>query len=314
MSELQTIENIRHLISEGRTNTAAEHLIVLTYTRHKEFYESALMLKNRLETLEKETIEGVLSHSEQSLAQAKIVKSLLALVSNVEEAQRPVLNPIVNIRNNLWQKRKTWVSILAALSITGLAFLGVSKINFKEVFKANEFDLMLVVDITNNHTLALNSNAFKVNLGNKSLTNPLIQNDTIIFQHIPQKQWDDSLKVEWLNTEYDIALQKEERKLDKSVLTRAYKIVEKTTFFEGYIRFPDGQPAPFAVVEIGFRKNVFKATADSSGQYKIQLPRSAVKEVVSLTLKYKGKARINKTITVNEINMASWTLPLSSKN
>ena len=300
MSELQTIENIRHLISEGRTNTAAEHLIVLTYTRHKEFYESALMLKNRLETLEKETIEGVLSHSEQSLAQAKIVKSLLALVSNVEEAQRPVLNPIVNIRNNLWQKRKTWVRILAALAITALAFLGISKINFKDVFKANEFDLVLVMDITNNHTLALNSNAFKVNLGNKPLTHPLIQNDTIIFQHISQKHWEDSLKVEWLNTEYDIALQKEERKLDKSVLTRVYKIVEKTTIFEGYIRFPDGQPASRAVVEMGFQNRVFRDTADAQGKYEIKLPSSAKGEVVSLKVKNKGVLKDYGTIRVNE--------------
>ena len=89
MSEIQTIENIRNLISQGRTKIAAEHLIVLTYTHHKEFYESALILKNRLETLEKETIEGVLSHSEQSLEQAKILRSLLSLHPALKKLNEP---------------------------------------------------------------------------------------------------------------------------------------------------------------------------------------------------------------------------------
>lgn len=311
MSEIQTIENIRNLISQGRTKIAAEHVIVLTYTRHKEFYEPALMLKSRLETLEKETIEGVLSHSEQSLEQAKILRALLSLTSSIEEAERPVLNPIVNIRNNLWYNRKKLIRISMVLVIAAFAFWGFSKIKFNAVtsfFEAKAFDLVLIMDITENNTFVLNTNGIKVNLGDKSLTNPSIQNDSIIYQHISQKQWDDSLNVALLSKEYGIEFIKEERKADKSVWIKAYKIVEKKKVFSGIVQFPNRQPAPLAIIEMGFQNVVFRATADAQGKYKIELPSSAEGEVVSLKIKHKGVSKDYSPIRVNETYLKLLTI------
>lgn len=317
MSDLQTIENIRNLISQGRTKIAAEQLVVLTHTHYKKFYESALLLKNRLETLEQDTIAGVLTHEDKTVEQAKIIQSLLSLTSSVENAQVSTVNEQTDPQNEVWYKRRIiWMGTLLVFSIAALSYWGFSKIdNNKAVMAESDvFNLVLVIDMENKNTAVLTTNFCEVRLGNTPLSDPYIHDDNIVYQKISKKHWEDSINIKLLNHDYEIESKKEERASDKSVRTIVYKIIEKKKVFDGYVRFPDGQPAPSAIVEIGFQKKVFQATADRNGQYRIQLPLSAVKEVVSLTLKYRGKARINKNITVNEINMASWTLPVSSRN
>ncbi len=303
MSDLQTIENIRNLISQGRTKIAAEHLIVLTHTRHKEFYESALMLKSRLETLEKETIEGVLSHSEQSVEQARILKSLLSLTSSIEEAERPLVEKIENLQNKLWERRNVWIGISMVILIGALSYWSFSKINngtHSATSEPDVFDLVLVMDMVDKSSPMLTAQAFKVRFGNTPLSKPSIQNNRFVFHSLSKKHWDDSLNVEFLNKDYDIEFKKEERKSDKSSRTRIYIITEKKKVFEGYVQFPNGQPAPSAIVEIGFQNNVYIDTTDKNGHYKIQLPIYAVGNVINLKLKYNGKSIDYPNKTVDE--------------
>ena len=103
MNELQTIENIKHCIATGKTKRAVDDLILMTQKVCIDLNDPALMLKNRMATLEREIVEGVVSHADQKMEEARIARALLVLVSNIEEECLP---QVLASQKAEWQQKE----------------------------------------------------------------------------------------------------------------------------------------------------------------------------------------------------------------
>lgn len=91
MLETPSFESIRNLLAEGKTEAAANSLFQLAKNSDKAYYTSALLLKNRLETLQHNSIEGVVSQAEERLEWARISKGIVGLVEQMELGELPQL-------------------------------------------------------------------------------------------------------------------------------------------------------------------------------------------------------------------------------
>lgn len=85
----QATEEVKSLLSQGRTEAAADYLLELSKDAKKQYHHSALLLKNRIENLQHQAIEGVLSQAEQNLEWARITKSILELTEQIEKNELP---------------------------------------------------------------------------------------------------------------------------------------------------------------------------------------------------------------------------------
>ena len=239
MSNLTTIGKIRKLITQGRTNLAAEQLITVTEALDKDLFESALLLKSRIELLEKQVIDGVLSVSDQNIEQARLIRSLLALTTNVEE-----LSPKETVTETATAETETTETV----SVTNNIVKNHSKVLW---FSVIFIGILAVV-----FWLSYDKK-------NKTVANP------------------DKPKVE---------------------------IVEQKKSFEGYIRFSNGKPVPLSSLDIVYLNTNFKANANESGYFKIELPLVAVGKTIHVTIINKGKAVDSDSILLNEANLKLRTI------
>ena len=239
MSNLTTFGNIRKLITQGRTNLAAERLITITEALDKDLFESALLLKSRIELLEKQVIDGVLSVSDQNIEQARLIRSLLALTTNVEE-----LSPKETVTETATAETETTETV----SVTNNIVKNPSKVLW---FSVIFIGILAVV-----FWLSYDKK-------NKTVANP------------------DKPKVE---------------------------IVEQKKSFEGYIRFSNGKPVPLSSLDIVYLNTNFKANANESGYFKIELPLVAVGKTIHVTIINKGKAVDSDSILLNEANLKLRTI------
>ena len=83
------LEKVKELLAQGKTEPAADLLLQLSKAMEKEHYHSALLLKNRLETLQHQVIEGVLSQSEERVEWARVSKGVMELVMQIERKEQP---------------------------------------------------------------------------------------------------------------------------------------------------------------------------------------------------------------------------------
>ncbi len=85
-----SLDQVKELLADGQTEAAADLLLQLTKDFHPEHFGSALLLKNRLETLQQNVIEGVISQSDENLEWARVSKGVVNLVTQIERGERPV--------------------------------------------------------------------------------------------------------------------------------------------------------------------------------------------------------------------------------
>lgn len=90
MPDLTTLEQVKDLLADGQTEAAADLLLQLSKECHEEHFNSALLLKNRLETLQQKVIDGVVSQSEENLEWARICKGILNLVAQIHRGEKPL--------------------------------------------------------------------------------------------------------------------------------------------------------------------------------------------------------------------------------
>ncbi len=89
MPDIPSYDSIRNLLADGHTESAVNSLLQLAKSKEKEYFTSALLLKNRLETLQQNEIEGVLDQHDERLEWARISKGLMSLVEQMERRELP---------------------------------------------------------------------------------------------------------------------------------------------------------------------------------------------------------------------------------
>ena len=122
MSPNEAIEEVKALLTKGNTEAAADLLLELSKDSKKEYYHTSLLLKNRIETLQHQVIEGILSQSEQNLEWARVTKSILDLAEQIEKNELPV-NP-GQLFKGQENRRRPLLITLALLAIPIMAVVG----------------------------------------------------------------------------------------------------------------------------------------------------------------------------------------------
>jgi Effector-associated domain 11 len=84
-----SIKIVRELLADGQTEAACDKLLELTKSAKAECYDTALLLKNRLETLQQQVIEGVISHADEGIQWARISKGIVELTTQIERGEVP---------------------------------------------------------------------------------------------------------------------------------------------------------------------------------------------------------------------------------
>lgn len=83
------LDQVKKLLANGQTEAAADLLLELTNSTYQDYHRDAMLLKNRLEMLQQNSIEGILSHSDESIEWAKISRGIIGLVDNISKGERP---------------------------------------------------------------------------------------------------------------------------------------------------------------------------------------------------------------------------------
>ena len=89
MPSTPSLDQVKDLLADGQTEAAADLLLQLAKASAQEHFSSALLLKNRLETLQQNVIEGVISQSDENLEWARISKGVINLVAQIERNEMP---------------------------------------------------------------------------------------------------------------------------------------------------------------------------------------------------------------------------------
>ena len=84
------LSKVKELLGNGKTEDAADLLLTIAKDAGEVHYTSALMLKNQLEQLQQDVIDGVVSDSEQRLNCAKISRRILDLARQIEKGEGPI--------------------------------------------------------------------------------------------------------------------------------------------------------------------------------------------------------------------------------
>ncbi|MEO1261500.1 MAG: hypothetical protein AAFZ15_22035 [Bacteroidota bacterium] len=87
---LSALDEIKELLANGDTEEAADMLLALSKSSYQAHYHSALLLKNRIETLQHNVIDGVLSSNEERIEWARISKGVVELVGQIDKGERPL--------------------------------------------------------------------------------------------------------------------------------------------------------------------------------------------------------------------------------
>lgn len=90
MLNVQELNKVKELLAGGQTEPAADLLLKLAKEADPEHYNTALLLKNRVETLQHRVIEGVLSQSEERVEWARVSKGIVELVDQIVKGEKPV--------------------------------------------------------------------------------------------------------------------------------------------------------------------------------------------------------------------------------
>lgn len=85
-----SLDQVKELLANGKTEEAANMLLALSKSSCKAHYHSALLLKNRIETLQHNVIDGVLTSNEERIEWARISKAVVELVGQIDKGERPL--------------------------------------------------------------------------------------------------------------------------------------------------------------------------------------------------------------------------------
>lgn len=89
MPLLSELKQVKQLLADGQTEDAADLLLELTKDADQEYHTSALLVKNQLERHQQNSIDGILSESEQRIGWAKISRNIVDLTRQIERGEKP---------------------------------------------------------------------------------------------------------------------------------------------------------------------------------------------------------------------------------
>ncbi|HFA47782.1 MAG TPA: hypothetical protein ENJ95_02045 [Bacteroidetes bacterium] len=118
------LDQVKELLASGKTEDAADLLLKLAKNSEDAHYKSALLLKNQLEILQHDSIDGILSAGEERIGWAKISRRIVDLTEQIERGERPmraeeVVPPPAQKKAPATSFPKKWLWALLAILVIG---------------------------------------------------------------------------------------------------------------------------------------------------------------------------------------------------
>ena len=119
------LDQVKELLANGKTEDAADLLLKLAKNSEDAHYKSALLVKNQLEILQHDSIDGVLSAGEERIGWAKISRRIVDLTEQIERGERPrrmeeVVPPPAQKKVPATSFPKKWLWVLLVILVIGV--------------------------------------------------------------------------------------------------------------------------------------------------------------------------------------------------
>lgn len=116
------IEKIREMIAEGQTEKSLDELLNYVKDNNDDVIDRLILLKSRINNLNKSIISGTVENEEATLERAKINEAVLKLLSEITPSYLEQSHQIEKTKNEKIEKpkSKTWLYVLLGVIAIGL--------------------------------------------------------------------------------------------------------------------------------------------------------------------------------------------------
>lgn len=282
-ADVQT-DHIKYLIGEGKTEEAIDALLDLP-ALDDALRQSALMLRNRWNALEREVVEGLVDRRDVNLEQARMTRGLLELLEQWEDGhatprQPPAVAPPVRPAHAPWR----WP--LAALITLGV----LGAVAAYLVFKRGQHDApaaarTILLQLTPDDPAAdpAPRGRLWVQFARDTVGPLLVRADDewLAFRLPSGYEMEDArLDLRQLQYRYEV-VDRQARRSGDTLRVRA--LLRAQPFrVDGRIVYTDGQPA--VGIRVVFGDELAEATTDAQGRYRLSFPHPNRRNQILVTL------------------------------
>jgi Effector-associated domain 11 len=273
MSSPLHIESVKKLLSEGKTESAVDVMIQITEQEHlNQYNQSSILLKNRIENLQQQIIEGTISQADSTLEWAKTSKAVMLLATTVEHkiAQQKASSTTPKLIFSLPSVSLPWKKI----AIYTLPSLLALSLFYRFVIAPPvpvPFDLNIMIK-SNQPIKNVKDLKLKVKIGETLLA----EKNITINQTISCLNVDGNLKKQKISLELSDTLSF--HLANQSAFTAvqdpniSVELIANATLYKGKIVHFDNSPARNVVVD--FERGLIRDTTDNNGNYEVWIPNT----------------------------------------
>lgn len=302
MADGLSIQQVKNLLSEGKSEAASEMLLNYVNTHHSNYYEAAILLKNRIESVQQQEIEGTISLSEKNIEWAKISKSVLGLALKIEKEESTQIEQLPN-KNVFKPPIPLYLRSSKLLMSIAIFFLLAIFIYYLLSTKADQktfrLDLQVDYEVKNspNNELALRGQKLNVRINDFTKSDLILngQGKAYVWD-IPAKYFGNMPDIQ-LEDSLDFIVSDKEITTANFTETVTFKIKPKMTTYKGIVKKYDNIPVSNATIQFG-SQNITVVT-NENGEYSVELPNN-IGESIVLSIIKDGKIIYNSRVMVNE--------------
>jgi Effector-associated domain 11 len=292
-----TIEKVKQLLTAGKSEAAADMLLKHVNETHSKHYEAALLLKNRIESVQQQEIEGIISQTDKNLEWAKISKAVLTLTLKIEREESPRIETkpseegtTSSIFSNFSLKKVLFLMALVGIPLLVYTLMPRTKAAETVNIEVQAFKMDKNTAFTEGGKLRLQVNEKETKDVYLNTTGKAILND------FTWEQVTDKLHFQWVDSQlYTLVRQDFTHLKDNKVVQLFFE--EKKLHFSGKVLNSDNIPVEGVTIDFGNGKA--EALSDAQGHYTVQLPVN-IGEHVDIILRKNNKTLISKNVFVSQ--------------
>ena len=313
MDNHKTIRQIKTFIENGRTEIAADLLLVLTKSskQFNDYLDEAVLVKNRIESVKRQDVIGAISFSDKNIEWARISNGLLSVVMDIEK-ELGIEPDMGIIEDSLTHQTTQPISTTKPLpffplprvfifSILGLIAIGSIVYFIQTMLSHDSKPTVFTVSIEafkdeqktvfTEGGLILHLNDFPQKKTGLNTSGKTIMNDcpAKALKNKEPLQLDDTAFYTILRQEVDV---------NTDLKTIKLIIQPKTITYKGKIINSDGLSVGNALFEIG--NGIAQTKTDAVGNFSINIPKKNIGESLNFLIQKDGKILKNEKNWVNE--------------
>lgn len=289
---------LRQLIADNQNKEAAERLYHWFQGKNEARQDAALALLNRINALHTNVLGGLVAQADADLERNRITKALLELSKQLDEqGEHPEADAPMS---------KTWI-----FGVLAIAFAGIIYLNFYKGGRATvppAFDMTVNVYGPGGESDAITSGKIKMALGAYVLPpQDINSNGQAIFPEIPGPYWDDTIRIIPVGMRYRAGTPSARTAQESRKISVQLAPLPDTTLLRGMVYLSGAGDQPAVGAELDFDLGKSKTRTNENGQFELAAPLAAGK-TINLTIRYQGRERFNKEVTISAAQPYKLTL------